>query len=157
MRSAGTLPSAGSFVLLRLIVMPLDGEEHARAQDDNLERKDDYGEQVYPIQIHHFEYFQAVTRHYRYDERYLKTDASTTSIQALMQCLLTQPNRLVSSGAACSCYSETNCCHGNDTADAFDSAAACLSPCRKASSWAKETVRKSGDLHATSCPVKALS
>ena len=66
--------------------MPLDGEEHARAQDDNLERKDDYGEQVYPIQIHHFEYFQAVTRHYRYDERYLKTDASTTSIQALMQC-----------------------------------------------------------------------
>ncbi|CUX20322.1 hypothetical protein [Agrobacterium genomosp. 13] len=87
MRSAGILPSAGFFVLLRLIVMPLYGEEHARAQDDNLERKDDYGEQVYPIQIHHFEYFQAVTRHYRYDERYLKTDASTTSIQALMQCL----------------------------------------------------------------------
>jgi hypothetical protein len=87
MRSAGTLPSAGFFVLFRLIVMPLDGEEHARAQHDNLERKDDYGEQVYPIQIHHFKYFQAVTRHYRYDERYLKTDASTTSIQALMQCL----------------------------------------------------------------------
>jgi hypothetical protein len=32
------------FVLLRLIVMPLDGEEHARPQDENLERKDDYRE-----------------------------------------------------------------------------------------------------------------
>jgi hypothetical protein len=36
--------------------MPLDGEEHARAQHDKLERNEDYGDP-----IHHFEYFQTIT------------------------------------------------------------------------------------------------
>ena len=48
------LPSAGFvFLLLPLIVMPLDGEEHARAEHENLECKEDYREP-----IHHFEYFR---------------------------------------------------------------------------------------------------
>jgi hypothetical protein len=45
-----------SLFLLPLIVMPLDGEEHARAQHENLEQNEDYREP-----IHHFEYFQAIT------------------------------------------------------------------------------------------------
>jgi hypothetical protein len=42
--------------LLPLVVMPLDGEEHARADHENLERNEDYREP-----IHNFEYFQAIT------------------------------------------------------------------------------------------------
>ncbi|NLS19985.1 hypothetical protein HGP16_25950 [Rhizobium sp. P40RR-XXII] len=48
-----------SLFLLLLIVMPLDGEEHASAQHEKLERKEDYREP-----IPHFDYFQATTRHY---------------------------------------------------------------------------------------------
>ena len=44
------------FILLRLIVMPLDGEEHARSQHDNLEWKEDHREPVI-----HFEHLQAMT------------------------------------------------------------------------------------------------
>jgi len=36
--------------------MPLDGEEHARAEHENLERKEEYRDP-----IHHVEYFQAIT------------------------------------------------------------------------------------------------
>lgn len=43
-------------LLLLFIVMPLDGEEHARAKHENLERNEDYRDP-----IHHFEYFQAIT------------------------------------------------------------------------------------------------
>jgi len=39
-----------------LIVMPLDGKEHARAEHENLERNEDYRDP-----IHHFEYFQTIT------------------------------------------------------------------------------------------------
>ena len=39
--------------LLSLVVMPLDGEEHARAEDENLERNKDYRDP-----IDHFENFQ---------------------------------------------------------------------------------------------------
>ncbi|MFJ1308932.1 hypothetical protein ACIK7D_11025 [Agrobacterium sp. P15N1-A] len=53
-RPAGHLGSAGALFLLRLIVMPLDGEVHARTQHDNLERKKDYREEIYPIPIHHW-------------------------------------------------------------------------------------------------------
>lgn len=42
--SGGRLRSAGFFFLLRLIVMPLDGEVHACTQYDNLEREEDYRE-----------------------------------------------------------------------------------------------------------------
>jgi hypothetical protein len=35
-----------SLFLFLLIAMPLDGEEHACAQHENLERKEDYGEPV---------------------------------------------------------------------------------------------------------------
>nr|WP_295986604.1 hypothetical protein [uncultured Agrobacterium sp.] len=56
----GRLRPAGFVVLLRLIMMPFDGEEHARAQHENLEREEDQREQVYPIPIRHFEYFQAI-------------------------------------------------------------------------------------------------
>ena len=42
--------------LLRFVVMPLDGEEHARAEYEHFERNEDYGEK-----IHHFENFQVVT------------------------------------------------------------------------------------------------
>jgi hypothetical protein len=52
-------PSEGAMVslfFLPLIVMPLDGEEHARAKHENLKRDKDYREP-----IHHFEYFQAIT------------------------------------------------------------------------------------------------
>ena len=37
--------------------MPLDGEEHARAKHENLERNEDYRDP-----FHDFEYFQAVRR-----------------------------------------------------------------------------------------------
>ena len=48
------LSSAGFvFLLLPLIVMPLNSEEHARAKHENLEGKEDYREP-----IHHFEYFR---------------------------------------------------------------------------------------------------
>lgn len=40
---------------LRLIVMPLDGEEHARAEHEDLERKEDDREP-----IPHFGYIQAL-------------------------------------------------------------------------------------------------
>lgn len=39
--------------------MPLDGEEHARAEHENLERKEDYRNP-----IHDFEYFQTMTWRY---------------------------------------------------------------------------------------------
>jgi len=39
-----------------LVVMPLDGEEHARAEDENLERNKDYRDP-----IDHFENFQPMT------------------------------------------------------------------------------------------------
>lgn len=42
--------------LLSLVVMPLDGEEHARAEDENLERNKDYRDP-----IDHFENFQPMT------------------------------------------------------------------------------------------------
>lgn len=42
--------------LLALVVMPLDGEEHARAEDENLERNKDYRDP-----IDHFENFQPMT------------------------------------------------------------------------------------------------
>lgn len=58
--SGGRLRSAGFFFLLRLIVMPLDGEVHACTQYDNLEREEDYREQIHPIPIRHFEYFQSI-------------------------------------------------------------------------------------------------
>ena len=45
-------------LLLALVVMPLDGEEHARAEDENLERNEDYRDP-----IDHFENFQPRTRH----------------------------------------------------------------------------------------------
>ena len=38
--------------------MPLDGEEHARAEHEYLEGKEDYREP-----IHHFEYFQDIAWH----------------------------------------------------------------------------------------------
>jgi hypothetical protein len=43
-------------LLLRFVVMPLDGKEHAYAEHENLERNEDDREP-----IHHFEYFQAMT------------------------------------------------------------------------------------------------
>jgi len=43
------------FFLLTLVVMPLDGKEHAGAEDGNFERNEDDRNQ-----IHHFEYFQTV-------------------------------------------------------------------------------------------------
>ena len=44
----GCLLSAGFvFLLLTLIVMPLDGEEHARAEHENLERNKDYGDPIH--------------------------------------------------------------------------------------------------------------
>ncbi|MBV8503453.1 MAG: hypothetical protein JO006_17270 [Paucibacter sp.] len=49
-------PPVRWLLLLFFIVMPLDGEEHARAEHENLERNEDYREP-----IHHFEYFQAIT------------------------------------------------------------------------------------------------
>jgi hypothetical protein len=55
----GRLRSARFLIsLLPLIVMPLDGEEHARAEHENLEGKEDYREP-----IHHFEYFQNIAWH----------------------------------------------------------------------------------------------
>ncbi|MDK4716792.1 hypothetical protein [Rhizobium sp. CNPSo 4039] len=54
--SAGACGPLVSLFLLSLIVMPFDGEEHARAQHENLERNEDYREP-----IHYFEYFQAIT------------------------------------------------------------------------------------------------
>ena len=44
------------FLLLALIVMPLDGEEHAGAEDESLERDEDYRNP-----IDHFENFQPMT------------------------------------------------------------------------------------------------
>ncbi|MGI9575439.1 hypothetical protein ACRYJU_15265 [Alloalcanivorax xenomutans] len=55
----GRLPSADFvifFFLLPFVVVPLDGEEHARAEHDNLERKENYRDP-----IHHSESFQAMT------------------------------------------------------------------------------------------------
>ena len=43
-------------VFLPLVVMPLDGEEHARAEYENLEHNEDYGDP-----IDHFENFQLMT------------------------------------------------------------------------------------------------
>ena len=43
-------------LLLRFVVMPFDGEEHACAEYEHLERNEDYGEP-----IRHFESFQVVT------------------------------------------------------------------------------------------------
>ncbi|MDM0072576.1 hypothetical protein [Variovorax sp. J31P207] len=42
--------------ILSLLIVPLDGEEHARAEHEDLERNEDYRDP-----IHHFEYFQAIT------------------------------------------------------------------------------------------------
>lgn len=44
----GRLLSAGFvFLLLSLIVMPLDGKEHARAEHENLERNEDYRDPIH--------------------------------------------------------------------------------------------------------------
>ena len=37
--------------LLALVVMPLDGEEHARAEYENLERNEDYGDPIDHLKI----------------------------------------------------------------------------------------------------------
>ena len=44
--------------LFALVVMPLDGEERARTEDEDFERNEDYGDP-----IDHFENFQPRTRH----------------------------------------------------------------------------------------------
>ena len=44
-----------AFLLLSLVVMPLDSEKHARAEHENLERKEDYRDP-----IHNFQYFRAL-------------------------------------------------------------------------------------------------
>jgi hypothetical protein len=62
--------------------MPLDGEEHARAQHDNLERKEDQGEQIYPIPIHHLSISSLLLDTIYRGQGYLKTVASTTPIHA---------------------------------------------------------------------------
>nr|WP_261634734.1 hypothetical protein [Cupriavidus gilardii] len=49
-RSAGAAPSDGQLVssfLLALIVMPLDGEEHARAEHENFKHDKDYREPIH--------------------------------------------------------------------------------------------------------------
>ena len=54
--SAGACSPLVSLFLLLLflsVVVPLDGEEHARAEHEKLERNEDYGDP-----IHHFEYFR---------------------------------------------------------------------------------------------------
>lgn len=74
-----------SLLLFRLVVVPFDGEEHARSQDENLQRKEDYREPIYPV---HFEYFQAVTDAVC-RKIYLKTAASAASfsLKALLAAL----------------------------------------------------------------------
>jgi len=54
--SVGAYDPVVSLFLLSLIMMPFNGEEHARAQHENFERNEDYREP-----IHYFEYFQAIT------------------------------------------------------------------------------------------------
>ncbi|UXT48575.1 hypothetical protein FY136_04710 [Agrobacterium tumefaciens] len=93
----GRLRPAGFVVLLRLIMMPFDGEEHARAQHENLEREEDQREQVYPIPIRHFEYFQAIICTTSYGESYVKAAVSATSFIHSGTGFLTQPGRSVSS------------------------------------------------------------
>jgi hypothetical protein len=47
-------PAVFFFFLLVLVVVPLDGVEHANAQYENFKRKENYREPVDPIPIHHF-------------------------------------------------------------------------------------------------------
>jgi hypothetical protein len=53
------MSKADSLFLLSLIVVPLDGEEHAHAKHENLERNEDYGNP-----IHHFKYRFPITNQY---------------------------------------------------------------------------------------------
>ncbi|WP_155984490.1 hypothetical protein [Roseomonas gilardii] len=61
--------------LLPFIVMPLDGEEHARAQHDNLECEEDYRKPIPHLNISRL-LFVAIYR----EKKLLRTDASATSL-----------------------------------------------------------------------------
>ena len=68
MGACGPLVSFFLFLLFLLfIVMPLDGEEHARAEHENLERKEDYRDP-----IHHLSISRLLLDTVYREERYLK-------------------------------------------------------------------------------------
>ncbi|WP_298236378.1 hypothetical protein [uncultured Azohydromonas sp.] len=69
MGAYGPLVSFFLFLLFLLfIVMPLDGEEHARAEHENLERKEDYRDP-----IHHLSISRLLLDTVYREERYLET------------------------------------------------------------------------------------
>ena len=52
------LLTGGFLVFLRLIMMPLDGIEHAYAKDEKLERQEHYRKPIDPTRIHRLNTFK---------------------------------------------------------------------------------------------------
>lgn len=59
--NASSLFTAVFLVFLRLIMVPLNGVEHAYTKDEKLERQKDYGKPINPTRIRHLNTFSYYT------------------------------------------------------------------------------------------------
>lgn len=78
MLNTSSLLTAVFLVFFCLIMVPLDGIEHAYTKDEKLKRQKDYGEPINPTRIRHLNTFKTLHDMICHAQRYIKVAASTT-------------------------------------------------------------------------------